>query len=40
MLVITDGGCDTLRIRREHACLIPRGASLPFTPREPVFRLT
>ncbi|WP_327303375.1 hypothetical protein OG730_06965 [Streptomyces sp. NBC_01298] len=39
VLVITDGECDTLRIRREHAYLIPQGASLPFTPRGPVFRL-
>ncbi|MGW4231842.1 vWA domain-containing protein [Streptomyces sp. NPDC004980] len=40
VLVITDGWCDTLRIRREHAFLIPQGASLPFTPRGPVFRLS
>lgn len=40
VLVITDGWCDTLRIRREHAFLIPQGAYLPFTPRGPVFRLT
>jgi predicted metal-dependent peptidase len=40
VLVITDGRCDTLRIRREHAFLIPQGASLPFTPRGPVFRLS
>lgn len=39
VLVITDGWTDTLRIRREHAFLVPRGASLPFTPRGPVFRL-
>ncbi|WP_240803774.1 hypothetical protein [Streptomyces sp. A0592] len=39
LLVITDGWCDTLRVRREHAYLIPEGASLPFTPRGPVFRL-
>ncbi|MET9610590.1 hypothetical protein ABZZ17_36860 [Streptomyces sp. NPDC006512] len=39
VLVITDGWCDTLRIRREHAYLVPQGASLPFTPRGPVFRL-
>ncbi|WSV65605.1 hypothetical protein OG538_00990 [Streptomyces sp. NBC_01013] len=39
LLVITDGWCDALRIRREHALLIPQGASLPFTPRGPVFRL-
>ncbi|MGW6613105.1 vWA domain-containing protein [Streptomyces erythrochromogenes] len=40
LLVITDGWCDALRVRREHAYLIPQGASLPFTPRGPVFRLT
>lgn len=40
VLVITDGWCDTPRIRREHAFLIPQGASLPFTPRGPVFRLS
>jgi hypothetical protein len=39
ILVITDGYCDVLRIRREHAYLIPDGARLPFTPRGPVFRL-
>lgn len=39
VLVITDGYCDVLRIRREHAYLIPRGAVLPFTARGPVFRV-
>jgi predicted metal-dependent peptidase len=37
VLVITDGGCDVLRVRREHAYLVPRGARLPFTARGPVF---
>ncbi|MBD0694263.1 DUF2201 family putative metallopeptidase [Streptomyces sp. CBMA123] len=40
VLVITDGECDVLRLRREHAFLVPRGAGLPFTPRGPVFRMT
>ncbi|WP_329793191.1 hypothetical protein V1227_15135 [Lentzea sp. DG1S-22] len=40
VLVITDGGCDVLRIRREHAFLIPAGAHLPFRPRGPVFRMS
>ncbi|GII52872.1 hypothetical protein Pth03_12610 [Planotetraspora thailandica] len=40
ILVITDGYCDVVRIRREHAFLIPAGASLPFRPRGPVFRMT
>lgn len=40
ILLITDGYCDVLRIRREHAFLIPERARLPFTPRGPIFRLT
>jgi predicted metal-dependent peptidase len=39
VLVITDGWCDVLRVRREHAYLIPQGRHLPFTPRGPVFRV-
>jgi len=39
VLVITDGQCDVLRIRRSHAYLIPTGTHLPFTPRGPVFRV-
>ncbi|MFJ9538429.1 hypothetical protein ACIRPX_14305 [Streptomyces sp. NPDC101225] len=39
VLVITDGWCDVLRLRREHAYLIPQGARLPFTARGPVFRV-
>jgi predicted metal-dependent peptidase len=38
LLVITDGWCDRVRVRREHAYLIPAGAVLPFVPRGPVFR--
>jgi len=38
LLVITDAQCDRVRIRREHAFLIPAGAVLPFAPRGPVFR--
>jgi predicted metal-dependent peptidase len=38
-LIITDGDCDVLRVRREHAYLLPPGATLPFTPRGPVFRV-
>ncbi|MEV4636725.1 hypothetical protein AB0J80_05155 [Actinoplanes sp. NPDC049548] len=40
ILVITDGGCEPLRIRRTHAFLMPRGARLPFRPRGPVFDLS
>ena len=40
LLVITDGRCDHVRVRREHAFLIPAGAILPFAARGPVFRLS
>ncbi|WP_369250282.1 hypothetical protein [Streptomyces sp. R41] len=39
VLVITDGYCDVLRVRREHAYLIPQDGRLPFTARGPVFRV-
>ena len=39
ILVITDTECDVLRIRREHAFLVPRGRRLPFSPRGPVFEI-
>jgi predicted metal-dependent peptidase len=39
ILVITDAECDVVRVRREHAFLVPQNARLPFTPRGPVFRL-
>jgi predicted metal-dependent peptidase len=39
VLVITDGECDVLKIRREHAFLVPQGRSLPFPPLGPVFRI-
>lgn len=37
ILIITDGYCDQLRIRREHAFVIPQGRHLPFIPRGKVF---
>ena len=37
ILVITDGYCDKVRIRREHAFLLPEGRSLPFVPKGKVF---
>ena len=40
VLVITDGWTDHVRINREHAFLIPAGATLPFPPRGPVFRFS
>jgi predicted metal-dependent peptidase len=39
LLVITDGQCDRLAVRREHAFLLPQGRALPFTPKGPVFRI-
>lgn len=39
LLIITDGACDVLRVRRSHAYLLPGDSSLPFTPRGPVFRI-
>ncbi len=39
ILIITDGFCDRLRIRREHAFLLPEGHSLPFIAKGPIFRL-
>ena len=40
VLVITDAWIDRVRVRREHAFLIPAGATLPFAPRGPVFRFS
>ena len=37
ILVITDGQCDHVRVRREHAYLLPHGSALPFVPRGKVF---
>jgi predicted metal-dependent peptidase len=39
LMVITDGACDKLNIRREHCLVVPKGARLPFVPRGPVFRV-
>ena len=39
ILLVTDGYCDVVRIRRDHAFLLPRGHGLPFSPRGPVFRI-
>ncbi|CAL9606607.1 vWA domain-containing protein [Streptomyces sp. enrichment culture] len=39
VLIITDGWCDVLRVRREHAYLMPQGGRLPFTARGPIFRV-
>lgn len=37
VLVITDGECDLLRIKREHAFLVPQGCRITFPHRGPVF---
>ena len=37
ILVITDGECDYLAIRRAHAFLLPEGGRLPFDTRAPIF---
>ena len=40
LLVITDGACDRLNLHgRDHAFLLPRGRSLPFPPKGPIFYL-
>lgn len=39
LLIITDGYCDKLHIRREHAFLLPFNRTLPFKPWGEVFRL-
>ena len=39
LLIITDGFCDRLHIRREHAFLMPQSHHLPFVPRGEVFRM-
>ena len=37
LLIITDGLCDVLMVKREHAYLLPGGKRLPFPTRAPVF---
>lgn len=40
LLIITDCECDRLNLHgRDHAFLVPRGRSLPFPPKGPVFYL-
>lgn len=38
ILVITDGACDRLTVRRDHAFLLASGGRLPFQPKGPVFQ--
>jgi predicted metal-dependent peptidase len=37
ILIITDGMCDYLTVRRAHAFLLPEGGRLPFDTRAPIF---
>jgi len=37
ILIVTDGQCDRIEVKREHAFLMPEGARLPFPARGPVF---
>lgn len=39
ILIITDGSCDVLSLKREHAFLLPEGHGLPFRPWGKVFDL-
>jgi len=39
ILIITDGQCDRLTIKRAHAFVLPQGAKLPFVPKGEVFRM-
>ncbi|MDC0673800.1 vWA domain-containing protein [Nannocystis radixulma] len=39
LLIITDGMCDRLHVRRDHAFLVPEGRHLPFVPKGKVFRI-
>jgi predicted metal-dependent peptidase len=39
ILIITDGQCDRLTVRRTHAYLLPRGRRLPYAPEGPVFEM-
>ena len=38
ILIITDGECDRLAVRHEHAFLLAHGGRLPFPPKGPVFQ--
>ncbi|MGC6404762.1 MAG: DUF2201 family putative metallopeptidase [Candidatus Comchoanobacterales bacterium] len=39
ILIITDGGCDKLSIKREHAFFVPSYGRLPFAPKGKLFRV-
>ncbi|BBH21420.1 hypothetical protein Back11_27650 [Paenibacillus baekrokdamisoli] len=39
ILIITDGFCDKVMVKRDHAYILPKGRHLPFVPKGPVFRM-
>jgi predicted metal-dependent peptidase len=39
ILIITDGECDRITVKREHAFVMPHGGKLPFIPKGKVFRM-
>ncbi len=39
ILIITDGECDRLMVKRKHAFLLPKGKHLPFIPKGDLFRI-
>ncbi|MCA0755109.1 peptidase [Paenibacillus sp. N4] len=39
ILIITDGLCDKVTLKRDHAYILPKGRHLPFIPKGPVFRM-
>lgn len=39
ILVVTDGLCDEISIRRDHAYLVPQGAGLAFETSAPIFEM-
>lgn len=40
LLIITDGWCDRLSIKRDHAYILPKGRHLPFVPKGEVFYIS
>ena len=39
ILIITDGMCDSFKVKRDHAILIPLNGTLPFIPKGKVLRM-
>jgi hypothetical protein len=40
VLIITDGYCDHIHTKREHAYLMPQGMHLAYYPKGPIFRIS